>query len=263
MAFSKKIRYRLYFFLVMVGCTTVIASSSYLRFQLFCLIDYPFHYKEYKVFGIRIPTQYAVHGIDVSKWQSKIDWKRVKSMQVDDIQISFVFMKATEGSNRKDPSFSKNWEEAKKQHLIRGAYHYFWPQISPKVQADLFMKEVKLKSGDLPPVIDVEECRNVSREQIVKGTQLFCSLLEKRYGKRPIIYTNRDFYKNYFADNAAFKNYVFWVAHYHVTELALPDEKVWHFWQHSDRGKVSGIAEKVDFNVFKGNLDELKMLCLK
>jgi lysozyme len=37
----------------------------------------------------------------------------------------------------------------------------------------------------------------------------------------------------------------------------------WHFWQHSDRGRVNGIRGTVDFNVFKGELDDLKELCKK
>ena len=53
---------------------------------------------EYREFGISLPVNYSIHGIDVSKYQDVINWQSVKNMQVEDVQISFVFVKATEGS---------------------------------------------------------------------------------------------------------------------------------------------------------------------
>ncbi|MBL7776272.1 MAG: hypothetical protein JNK89_09745, partial [Saprospiraceae bacterium] len=70
------------------------------------------------------------------------------------------------------------------------------------------------------------------------------------------------FYKNNFANEEAFKPYCFWIAHYHVADLTMPDDSKWHFWQHSDRGTVSGINEPVDFNVFYGDSLTLRRLCV-
>ena len=42
----------------------------------------------------------------------------------------------------------------------------------------------------------------------------------------------------------------------------MPGEEKWHFWQHSDRGNVNGINEKVDFNVFNGDSLALRKLCI-
>jgi lysozyme len=236
--------------------------SPYLRYKLLTLIEYPFHYKEYKHFGIRIPSGYRVHGIDVSRWQRRVDWRRVKKMEVGNIRIAFAFMKATEGSWLKDPTFDDNWENARDAGLIRGAYHYFLPNISPKDQASKFVKTVRLRSGDLPPVVDVEETRGMTKAQIQKYTKEFLNLLEKHYKIKPILYTNRDFYKRYFAGHEDFKGYRFWIAHYHVTSFDMPGDEDWHFWQHSDRGNVNGINERVDFNVFNGDSADLRRLCL-
>lgn len=233
-----------------------------LRYYVFSIFEYPIHYREYKNFDIRIPSGYKLHGIDVSKWQSRIDWKRVKDMKVGDVQFSFAFIKATEGSWRSDKQFASNWENARRHGLIRGAYHFFLPQINPKVQAANFIRVVSLKSGDLPPVIDVEESNGMSIEQVRKGTKTFMDILEKHYGVKPILYTNRDFYKRYFADQPDFKPYILWIAHYHVDELSMPDDAKWHFWQHSDEGHVNGINEKVDFNVFNGDSAALRRICV-
>ncbi len=231
-------------------------------FRVITVFDYPFHYKEYREFGIRIPGNYKMHGIDVSRYQSRIDWKRVKKMKVGDVKIDFAFIKATEGSWIVDRYFGQNWTNARSAGIIRGAYHFFRPNVSPKAQAFNFMKTVSLRSGDLAPVVDIEEEDGMTRQQIRQNTKIFLDLLEKKYGVKPILYTNRDFYKNHFADLPEFDGYRFWIAHYHVAKINLPDDRDWHFWQHSDRGNVSGINEKVDFNVFNGDSADLKKLCL-
>ena len=68
----------------------------------------------YPDFGIDIPINYSIHGIDVSRHQSVIDWEDVQMMQSDDVKIGFGFMKATEGIVSVDGRFKKNWFEAKK-----------------------------------------------------------------------------------------------------------------------------------------------------
>ncbi|MBK7937069.1 MAG: glycoside hydrolase family 25 protein [Lewinellaceae bacterium] len=252
---------RIWFVLIATFVLALIVSP-WLRYKLLSLLEYPLHYKEYKHFGIRIPHGYQVHGIDVSRYQSKVDWARVKKMQVDGIRISFAFIKATEGSWMEDPEFDNNWGNARSAGIVRGAYHYFLPNISPKDQASRFVNTVRLRSGDLPPVVDVEETRGMNKTQIQRYTKEFLTLLEKYYKVKPILYTNKDFYKRFFAGQEAFKGYRIWIAHYYVTDLDLPGETPWHFWQHSDRGNVNGINERVDFNVFNGDSAELRRLCV-
>ena len=62
----------------------------------------------YPAFGIDIPDSYEVHGIDVSHFQSYIDWPSVKEMKVQDITIGFAFIKATEGLGNVDRQFKRN-----------------------------------------------------------------------------------------------------------------------------------------------------------
>ena len=51
---------------------------------------------------------YPVKGVDVSAHQKEIDWRGLASED-----ISFAFIKATEGSSHVDKNFKKNWREAK------------------------------------------------------------------------------------------------------------------------------------------------------
>src|SRR4030095_16772555 len=64
------------------------------------------HYYRYKEFGIEIPANYSIHGIDVSRYQSYIDWDEVRAMNVENVQIGFAFIKATEGTKNVDQYFN-------------------------------------------------------------------------------------------------------------------------------------------------------------
>lgn len=246
----------------MLALVLALVISPPFRYRVFRFFDYPFHYEDYRHFGIRLPDRFTVHGIDVSRYQQRIDWERVANMRVSDKRIHFAFIKATEGSWLQDPFFDYNWKHSRRHGIVRGAYHYFLPDISPYDQARHFVRTVRLRSGDLPPVVDVEERRGMTPGQVRKYLKTFLDLVRQHYGVRPIIYTNRDFYKNHFANQPEFKPYFFWVAHYYVGALSLPDGSTWHFWQHNDQGRVNGINGWVDFNVFRGDSTELRKLCL-
>ena len=95
-------------YILLLSFAIAMIFSPWLRYKVLSFLEYPLHYKEYKQFGIRIPHGYKIHGIDVSRYQNKVDWKRVKKMQVDGIRITFAFIKATEGSWMEDPLFDDN-----------------------------------------------------------------------------------------------------------------------------------------------------------
>ena len=75
--------------------------------------EYHVHFIRYAAFGIDIPVNYDIHGIDVSHHQDVIDWEEVKSMNVEHMQLSFTFIKATEGLINLDRMFSRNWFKAR------------------------------------------------------------------------------------------------------------------------------------------------------
>jgi lysozyme len=133
----------------------------------------------YPNFGISIPAGYNTHGIDVSRYQKEIDWEKVSNMTDKGQKISFAIMKATEGTNLTDRYFKTNWNSIKDYPLIRGGYLYFHPNISGKDQASHFISKVDLQSGDLPPVVDIEEVNGTSTNNIKKSLQECLDELEK------------------------------------------------------------------------------------
>ncbi|WP_260607386.1 glycoside hydrolase family 25 protein [Chitinophaga polysaccharea] len=247
----KSIRIRLLLILLVV-----LAAAAYLwwRGQ-----EKQVKFVRYEEFGIDMPVNYKIHGIDVSKFQKDINWAAVKQMQVDKIRISFAFIKATEGITRQDAAFKQNWDRAGKVGLIRGAYHFFYATRDPLKQAINFHNVAYLQSGDLPPVLDIETSNNQPAAVIRSTAKIWLEEMEKVYKVKPIIYTNIHFYETYLGSE--FDRYPLWIAHYYQKERPRSD-RAWLFWQHSDIGRVNGIRTTVDFNVFKGDSTDLAKLCI-
>jgi len=213
----------------------------------------------YPAFGIEIPPNYTIHGIDVSRYQQLINWADVKNMQVENIKIGFAFIKATEGVDKVDAQFERNWLHAEEENIPKGAYHYFVANKSGVAQANNFIQIVKLKQGDLPPVLDVEDA-NGSVPDVQQKIKDWLQKVEEQYHVKPIIYTNILFYNKYL--KGVFDDYPFWIAHY--LQPGKPGiDRAWTFWQHSEGGHVNGIKTTVDFNVFSGDSAEFKNLLIR
>jgi len=215
------------------------------------------HYPE---FGISIPLNYTIHGIDVSKYQGTINWESVKQMKVNDVQISFAFIKATEGLGNEDAQFDRNWKKIKSAGIIRGAYHFFLATKSGKAQAENFINSVTLLPGDLPPVLDIEQAYGVPPEKLRERAREWLQTIQAYYGMPPIVYTNVDFYKHYLKDD--FDGYFLWVAHY-LQPVQPRIYRPWSFWQHNERGRVNGIYTIVDFDVFNGDSVAFRKMLLE
>jgi len=200
---------------------------------------------------------FEVHGIDVSRYQSDVDWKKIAAQD-----ISFAFVKTSEGETIVDSFFCKNWYELKEAGIKRGAYHFFRPTTSVISQAENFMNNLFLEEGDLPPVLDVEVTDGVSSEELVVLVKEWLTIVETQYQIRPIIYTNLNFYNKHFADHLP--DYPVWIARYNrYLEPLLTNSVDWKFWQYGNRGRLEGINGNIDFNVFRGTLDDLEKLCYK
>ena len=214
----------------------------------------------YPEFGIFIPENYSIHGIDVSKYQSMVAWEEVKAMKVKEIQLGFAFIKATEGIANTDPHFKRNWKKTKDNGVVRGAYHFFIGSKDGRMQAENFIDKVELEPGDLPPVLDVEQLNGASTIEFKKEIKEWLDIVEAHYHVRPIIYTNVDFYTRNIGSE--FDDYPLWVAHYYQPGQPRIN-RGWTFWQHSDEGRVNGILSKVDFNVFNGDSLEFRSMLVE
>ena len=158
------------------------------------------------------PTDYPIHGIDVSKFQGDIDWNAVAGSGV-----KFAWIKATEGGDHADDRFQANWEGAKAAGVPRGAYHFVYWCRPPMEEMAFFEQNAPVENDALPPVLDVEATptsrtchRHLTQEDAIAEMKVMLEEMERHYGKRPIIYTTVDFYQAILADGA-FMDYPIWV----------------------------------------------------
>ena len=206
-------------------------------------------------FGKRAPKHYQVHGVDVSRWQGDIDWMKLRTQGAN-----FAFIKATDGGDHLDPMFQKNWRRAKEAGIRRGAYHFFyWCRVASS-QAEWFIRNVPKDPDALPPVIDAEyngdsACKKrLSREKYVEKIRVFAEMLERHYGKRPIIYTAPDFYEDNLSGEL--KQYPFWLRSVAAHPSKRYPNRRWLFWQYSGSGLSHGVEGRIDLNVFSGSVND-------
>lgn len=197
-------------------------------------------------------------GIDVSEYQGNINWQKVK--WIDEVyEINFVLIRATAGNDRVDAQFEKNWDNAKSKKMIRGAYHYYRPNENSLQQANFFIKRVKLKKGDLPPVLDIEKLpKNQSLDSLKVGLRRWLLRVENYYGVKPIIYSGDKYFTTFLEKQ--FSDYTFWIANYSVFDEKI--DKSWQFWQFTENANVDGIKGNVDLNIFNGTKNQLKYLTI-
>ena len=194
-------------------------------------------------------------GIDVSHYQGAVNWGQVKQHG-----IVFAFAKATGGTYYTDPEFSANWNGMRAEGIIRGAYHFYYPNEDATQQAENFVNVVgKLRKGlDMPPVLDVELTEGMDSSQIQQGVATWLSYVQQKMGCTPIIYVDPSFANEYLGDR--FSNYPLWVAEYtNAPAPSLPNAwSIWSFWQYSETGNVAGVSGAVDQDRYNGSVSNLK-----
>ncbi|MDH6354459.1 lysozyme [Dysgonomonas sp. PH5-45] len=215
------------------------------------------YFRQFNSFGDGgYSDKYFVRGIDLSHHNPIIDW-----LAAAEQNISFAYLKATEGVKHEDRNYKYNYKQAKEANIKVGAYHFFSFGASGREQAAHFIRTAKCGAGDLIPAIDVEHSPvnvysadttyllNVTRELRVLESELF-----EHYGVHPIIYTNKDCYKLY-VKNVLPDNPV-WICNLHE-EPSDSDVPNWVIWQFSHKGKLNGVDGDVDLNYFRFSFDDL------
>ena len=199
------------------------------------------------------PTDYPIHGIDVSKFQGDIDWNAVANSGV-----KFAWIKATEGGDNADARFQANWTGAKAAGVPHGAYHFVYWCRPPLEEMANFEQNAPVENDALPPVLDVEATptsktchRHLTQESAIAEMKVMLDEMERHYGKRPVIYTTVDFYQAILADGA-FMDYPIWVRSTKYQPSVKYGPRPWHFWQYQSDGSIAGIQAHVDRDAFFG-----------
>ena len=203
-------------------------------------------------------ARYPVKGVDVSSYQGVIDWKTLAAQD-----ISFVFIKATEGSTFVDDNFACNYSEARRTGLRVGAYHFFSYDSAGGTQADNFIKTVEKFEGMLPPVIDLEFYGDKRQNpppqaDVRRELDIFIEKVTEYYGMKPIIYATEKSYSLYL--DGAYGDCDIWIRNVYIPP-SLSDGRDWTFWQYTNKGYLKGYQGKekyIDINVFHGTEEEFR-----
>jgi lysozyme len=197
-------------------------------------------------------SPWRLAGIDVSSYQGAVDWPRVRAAGV-----VFAFARVSDGIEVVDQRFAENYAAMKRAGLRRGAYQFFRASADPRAQADLLLAAIRpLGRPDLPLVADVETADGMPPEELRARLARWLAHVERRTGRRPIVYTSPAMGA---ALGGQFGAHPLWVAHYQVDCPTLPAGwERWTFWQHASDGRVAGVSGPVDLDLFPGTLRELR-----
>lgn len=164
-----------------------------------------------------------ISGVDRSHLNSKVPLSSLVEKGV-----KFVWFKATQGGTFKDPAFNASWQEAKNTPgLIRGAYHFYNPQIDGIVQAKNFLSlGINFSgAGCLPPCVDVEDLVGSDAadtaqlnkwvadnyEVAIQHLNDFLGYVKDQTTRDCIIYTYNSYPKEYFHSHG-FPNNSMWLS---------------------------------------------------
>lgn len=201
-------------------------------------------------------SQYTIRkGIDVSYYQSDIDWEKVKNAGYDFAIIRIGYRGyGSSGVLKEDTAFAKHIEGAQKAGMDVGVY-FFAQAINEQEaleEANFVLDSLKEYELQLPVVYDPELIRNedartnnVSGEQFTKNTIAFCNAI-KDAGFEPMIYSNM-FWEAFLFDMTQLQDYPIWYADYETIPQTPYD---FTMWQYSEKGIVDGIEGNVDLNIW-------------
>ncbi len=205
----------------------------------------------YSDFGVKIPANYALMGIDISHHQGDINFKEAVEMTKNGDSLDFVYIKATEGTDFCDRNFEQNAEGFAALRMRYGFYHYYLPRESAEAQALYFCETIKTYNIKLRPVVDIEVLEESSKLDLVDSLTVFINRVEEILTYRPMIYSYVSFYEDYLL-GTSLDSELYWLASYSAKNPYIEKENVL-MWQFTDQATVNGIATPVDLNVAKSS----------
>lgn len=189
----------------------------------------------------------TLKGIDVSKHQGNIDWKKAKASGIDFAILRLGYTGTITRKPTLDAKFKRNYAQSVAVGVNIGVYYYSTATTLKQAQkeAQFVIKQLKGKKLQYPVYIDTEDAMQgkLSKNALTAIIKEFCEILEQA-GYYVGIYSNKYWFASQLNDNAL-KAYDKWVAQYNKECTYKGD---YGMWQHTDKGKVDGIKGYVDLN---------------
>ena len=194
-----------------------------------------------------------IKGIDVSRWNGKIDWKTVANYG-----MGFAILRITEKGNIVDSTFEPNYKGCIENKIPVGVYKYSYATTIAQIknEANVVIKTLNKRKLDYPVFLDIEDkCQeNLSDSLMMKMIEAFRAIIIKA-GYKFGIYCGYSWYQNQLPEGA--KKYDCWVARYPNNDtgelqerLRVPASTGVIGWQYSSKATIPGIPTKTDRSVF-------------
>ena len=194
-----------------------------------------------------------IKGIDVSRWNGKIDWKTVANYG-----MGFAILRITEKGNIVDSTFESNYKDCIENKIPVGVYKYSYATTIAHIEdeANVVIKTLNKRKLDYPVFLDIEDkCQeNLSDSLMMKMIEAFRAIIIKA-GYKFGIYCGYSWYQYQLPEGA--KKYDCWVARYPNNDtgelqerLRVPASSGVIGWQYSSKATIPGIPTKTDRSVF-------------
>ena len=181
--------------------------------------------------------------IDVSAWQLKIAWAKVKAAGIEGAIIRAGMGDVLSYPGQKDQYYEYNYSECKRVGLPVGVYFYCYATTVEEAQREArgCLELLKGKQFELPILYDVEESRTYATGKTNEIFKAFADILEAA-GYWVGIYIYKSAADAYLTDRTKTR-YMVAVAQYadkctYTSPYAI--------WQNSSTTRVNGISGNVD-----------------
>jgi len=199
--------------------------------------------------------------IDVSSYQGKIDWNKVKSACVDGAILKIIRKDLTA-----DKQFEANWAGCEAAGVpIVGVYNYSYATTVSKAKKDA-QRVIEVLNGRRAKVwLDVEDASQKGLGKRLTDVILAYQKEIEAAGLEFGVYTGLSFYNSYIRPWAGYLDSHFWIARYpsnsRMSVAAEPKatkqpviKHTLEGWQYSSKGIVPGITGNVDLNEWYGEI---------
>lgn len=202
------------------------------------------------------------HIMDVSRWQGRINWDKVKASGL----ISGVMLRALGNSAEDkpskpyiDPTFERNYRECQRLGIPCGVYYYCKAVNTAEADAELALlrKVLTGKTVQLPVAVDIEDTYVQAPLDKQTLTDIAAHALGtvEQMGFYAMLYTGLYFGQtNLYMGGAALKKYDVWLARYPKDKAKTkPEDKPktdfsFGMWQYTRKGKIPGVSKGVDLS---------------
>ncbi len=197
-------------------------------------------------FMARYPDSDIAYGIDVSRYQGDIDFKKVKAAGCEFVMLrAMIYNNGELGEDRK---FEQYYKDAKAAGLYVGVYYYSTDSTIEMLRehTEELLKVLEGKELDLPVAFDWESWGNFQKYKmsIIDINNLFYEFagMMDANGYKTLLYSSK-YYLEIIWQPAG---YDVWLAHY-VKQTNYTGE--YTMWQTGSIGRISGCSEDVDTNI--------------